>query len=202
MRPDLLSLADAAVVLRVSPERVRQLVVAGDLPGERFGNAWVVPKAAVTSRLHAAAGGGRPLGVGRAWREILDGAVDLGRSGRYLRRAMVVRCEMSRADREYLVTHLGAMEGGVRAAVEYGAGLVESDEFDVYVPRELFDGLHGLVAMVNDAFGSTRLRVVPDAVWGALPPNHVVPRGAVALDLYESGDPRHWSAAEKLLRLG
>jgi hypothetical protein len=41
---ELLPLADAADLLGVSVERVRQLVVGGQLPGQRFGNVWVVPE--------------------------------------------------------------------------------------------------------------------------------------------------------------
>lgn len=37
MPSDLVSLADASSILGVSSERVRQLVVAGDLPAQRFG---------------------------------------------------------------------------------------------------------------------------------------------------------------------
>jgi len=63
---ELVSLVDASAMLGVSPERVRQLVVAGDLPGVRFGTAWAVPKDAVVARRHQANRRGRPLSTKRA----------------------------------------------------------------------------------------------------------------------------------------
>lgn len=68
----------AAVVLR-----------AGDLPGQRLGNAWAVPAEAVVARRQSSRSGGRPLGAVRAWREIIGGDVDLGRLGSSQRRAEV-----------------------------------------------------------------------------------------------------------------
>src|SRR4051795_1842418 len=98
MAGELLSLSDASRVLGVSIERVRQLVVAGDLPGQRFGNAWAVPRDALVARRHYSRRGGRPLNARHAWNELVASRVDLSRPGRYQRRAAVVRCEMSRAD--------------------------------------------------------------------------------------------------------
>jgi len=112
---DLVSLADASSILGVSAERVRQLVVAGDLLAARFGNAWAVPRSALLARRHSSRPGGRPLGVYAAWREIVLGAVDLGRPGRYQRRERVVRGEMSNADLDSLRARVGALQGGVGA---------------------------------------------------------------------------------------
>ena len=145
---DLLSLADASSILGVSSERVRQLVVAGDLPAQRFGNAWAVPMDAVVARRHSARSGGRPLGAVRAWREIVDGDVDLGRPGRYRRRAEVVRCEMGQADLESLPGAVGALISGVRAAIEFGASLIAADARDIYLSRSAFDQRDSLVAAV------------------------------------------------------
>ncbi len=108
MPSNLVSLSDASSILGVSSERVRQLVVAGDLPAQRFGNAWAVPMDAVVARRHASRSGGRPLGAVRAWCEIVRDDVDLGRPGRYRSRADVVRCEMSHADVESLPAAAGA----------------------------------------------------------------------------------------------
>jgi excisionase family DNA binding protein len=196
---ELLSLSDASRLLGVSAERVRQLVVAGDLPGQRFGNAWAVPREAVIARRHNAGRGGRPLGPIRAWRELLAGDVDLSRPGRYQRRAKVVRCEMSRADVEALPGAVGALDGGVRAAVALGTPLVASDERDLYLPRSAFGELGSRVAVVLDPLGPVRVRVVDDDAWALIPLDKLAPRGAIALDLLDSSDPRHWIAAEALL---
>lgn len=199
MPSDLVSLADASSILGVSSERVRQLVVAGDLPGQRFGNAWAVPMDALVARRHSLRSGGRPLNPLRAWSEIVAGHFDLSRPGRYQRRAEVVRCEMSRADMESLPGAAGAFVSGVRGAIEYGESLIASDEHDLYVCRSAFDQLDSHVAVVHDPLGPIRLRVVDDDAWGIISDGEFAPRGAVALDLLDSADPRHWIAAEELV---
>lgn len=196
---ELLSLSDASRLLGVSVERVRQLVVSGDLPGQRFGNAWAVPREAIIARRHHAGRGGRPLGPVRAWRELVAGDIDLGRPGRYQRRAAMVRAEMSRADVDALLAVNGALDGGVRAAIALGSPLVASDERDLYLSRSAFGELGSKVAVVLDPLGPVRLRVVDDDAWVLIPSGELAPRGAIALDLLDSGDPRHWVAAEALL---
>jgi hypothetical protein len=195
---DVVSLFDASGILGVSVERVRQLVVAGDLPGQRFGNAWAVPRDALVARRHSSRPGGRPLGPSRAWREILANEVDLGRPGRYRGRAEVVRCEIGRADVEALSRLFGALASGVRAAIEYGAPVVASDDFDVYLSRSAMDEIDSRTAVVRDQFGPHRLRVVDDDTWAIIPAGALAPRGAVALDLLDSADPRQWIAAEQM----
>ena len=195
---ELLPLADAADLLGVSVERVRQLVVGGQLPGQRFGNVWVVPKDAVAARRHSPGVRGRPLGPVNAWHEILAGSIDLGHLGRYQRRANIIRCEMSRADADALPEMVGALLGGVRAAIKLGEQLADDDSVDLYLSATSFAGLDEHVAYVPDAAGRIGLRVVDDRAWGLLPKGALAPPAAVALDLLESGDPRHWIAADHL----
>jgi hypothetical protein len=199
MPSNLVSLSDASGILGVSSERVRQLVVAGELPAQRFGNAWAVPRDALVARLHSSRPGGRPLGPVRAWHEIVAGEVDLSRPGRYQRRAEIVRCEMSQADLKSLPSAVGALASGVRGAIALGASLIALDDHDLYLSRIAFGQLDSLVAVVRDPLGSIRLRVVEGDAWGVVPPGETAPRGAVALDLLDSADPRHWIAAEDLL---
>ena len=196
---ELLPLADAADLLGVSVERVRQLVVGGRLPGQRFANVWVVPKDAVAARRHSPGVRGRPLGPQRAWQEIIAGSIDLRRPGRYQRRANVIRCEMSRADADALPEMVGALIGGARAAIEYGEQLALDDSVDLYLPVESFRGLEDRVAFVLSPAGRVALRVVDDQAWHHIQNGAFAPRGAVALDLLESGDPRHWIAGEHLV---
>ena len=202
MSSDLVSLSDASSILGVSVERVRQLVVAGDIPGRRFGNAWAVPRDALVARRHVASSGGRPLGPMSAWLEIISGAVDLGRPGRYQRRAHVVRCEMSKADVGSLPRDVGVLVGGVQGAVEYGAALSVIEGGDLYLSQSAFEQLGSLVAYVVDPLGPIRLRIVDDEAWDVIPAGEFAPRGAVALDLLDSADPRHWIAAEQLVDRG
>ncbi len=195
---ELLPLAVVADLLGVSVERVRQLVVGGQLPGQRFGNVWVVPKDAVAARRHSPGVRGRPLSPVNAWHEIIAGSIDLRHPGRYQRRANVIRCEMSRADLAALPELVGAVLGGVRAAIELGEQLADDDSVYLYLSATSFAGLDELVAYVPDVAGRIALRVVDDGAWGLLPKSALAPPAAVALDLLESGDPRHWIAAEHL----
>lgn len=199
---ELLPLADAADLLGVSIERVRQLVVGGQLPGQRFANVWVVPKDAIAARRHSPGVRGRPLGPLRAWHEIIADHVDLQRPGRYQRRAEIVRCEMSRADADALPELVGALIGRVRAAVELGEQLAIDDSVDLYLSAKSFDNLDARVAFVPDVAGRVVLRVVKDDAWRLVPKDAIAPRAAVALDLLESGDPRHWIAGERLVSVG
>ena len=209
MASDLVSLADASQLLGVSAERVRQLVVAGDLPGVRFGNAWAVPRDAVAARRQVSNRRGRPLSERRAWQVIGAGDIDLSNVSRYRNRGVVERYSMSAADAAYLVSDLGAVESGVAGAVFHGELLqAEGAERDLYMSQRVHERLALVAAAVEDPLGSVVLRVVSDEAWrdvealaarsddGRL----VAPAAAVALDLMDSGDARHWVAAENLVQ--
>ncbi len=100
----------------MSSERVRQLVVAGDLPGVRFGNAWAVPRDSITARRQVSNRRGRPLSARRAWESIAAADIDLSNVSRYRNRGEVHRYEMSAADLEFVLLRDGAMVSGVVAA--------------------------------------------------------------------------------------
>ncbi len=206
MGEELISLDQAADLLSVSSERVRQLVNAGILPGVKFGNAWAVPRAAALARRRQQGRKGRPLGALRAWQEICSGRVDLGNLSRYVNRASLLRVQMSRADLEYLSGLPEVMVGGVSGAIALGAPLVDDPERAwLYLEPALFDRLGSLVVHVPDPLGSVNLRVLPAEHPDLRPqrprggPPNPAPPGAVALDLMESPDPRHWLAAEQLV---
>ena len=109
---------------------------------------------------------------------------------------------MSNADVESLPRDAGALVGGVQGAIEYGAPLSVAEGSDVYLARSSFERLGGFVAYVADPLGPIRLRVVDHAAWEIIPPGEFAPRAAVALDLLDSADPRHWIAAEQLVNDG
>jgi excisionase family DNA binding protein len=208
MASELLSLADASVLLGVSSERVRQLVVAGDLPGVRFGNAWAVPRDAIDARRHASNRKGRRLSARRAWESIADNDVDLSNVSRYGNRGDIRRYQMSSVDVAFVSKQQRAMVSGAFAAISYGEPLSAGARSDLYVSRSLHDELKSVVAAAPDQLGAVILRVVPDGLWSYVkglsseqtaPEHRVAPRAAVALDLMESGDPRHWMAAENLI---
>ena len=117
------------------------------------------------------------------------------------------RCQISRADVDVVRSRLSALVSGAQAAVEFGELLPVEERVDLYLSRMAFDELSSMVAMVDDPLGAVVLRVVDDDSWvilDLLPAEFVgvAPRGAVVLDLLESGDPRHWVAAEHLASVG
>jgi len=208
MARELLSLADASALLGVSSERVRQLVVAGDLPGVRFGNAWAVPRDAVAARRQVSNRRGRPLAAGRAWEVIAAGDVDLSNVSRFRNRGLPHRYSMSGADVEHLSSRPRVLVSGVRAAIAYGELLQEdAAEVDLYMAKSELDNMGSVVAAVPDPLGSVVIREVDDDALAAATAASLsdaegvmfAPRAAVALDLVESGDPRHWVAAEHLV---
>ncbi len=77
-------------------------------------------------------------------------------------------------------------------------------EIVLYVSDEIHEVLASIVAGVEDPLGSVVLRIVSDDEWPGVRQvaekaeggRLVAPTGAVALDLMDSGDPRHWVAAE------
>ncbi|MFZ1490014.1 MAG: hypothetical protein WAS51_08730 [Ilumatobacteraceae bacterium] len=105
---------------------------------------------------------------------------------------------MSQADVESLPDAVGALISGVRAAIEFGASLIAADDRDLYLSRSALGQLDSLVAAVPDSLGRIRLRVVDDDAWEIIAGGELAPRGAVALDLLDSADPRRWIAAEGL----
>jgi hypothetical protein len=115
---------------------------------------------------------------------------------------------MSRADIEVLRSRFGALVGGAQAAVAYGELLaVEDAQVDLYLSRAASVAMSAMVALVDDPLGAVSLRVVDDDSWAVVDGSSseiagVAPRGAVVLDLLESGDPRHWIAAEHLAGVG
>lgn len=74
-------------------------------------------------------------------------------------------------------------------------------DVSLYLSASSFARIDSLVAFVPNAEGGVVIRVVDDDVWPAIPKAALAPRAAVALDLLESGDARHWIAGEHLADL-
>ena len=127
---------------------------------------------------------------------------------RYRNRGAMHRYLMSVAEADHLLDCGRAVQSGVAAAIAHGELLsADGAEIDLYVSNDLYESLESFVAAVEDPLGSVVLRVVPDDIWAQVrnaasesgEGQLVAPAAAVALDLMDSGDPRHWVAAEHLL---
>lgn len=56
--PEVITVAQAAEILRVTPRRVQALINVGKLPAQRFGSVWMLLESDV--RQHKPKKGGRP----------------------------------------------------------------------------------------------------------------------------------------------
>lgn len=206
--PALLSAADAADYLRLSPRRVREMCAAGDLAAYRVGGVWVVPRSEVwRERVRAEFSPhsrGRPWSQARAWAvmRLLDGddrAVSLlsapvrsrmrgsPQSSGPKRLLAAVR---DRAEPVPVAVHRSAVEelrgrvvtSGIQAAGIHGHGLTGAAAIDGYIDAAGFERLHELGVRPDDAGGHI-FRVVDDGA--VLEGLSVAPRLAVAADLLD-----------------
>lgn len=135
--------------------------------------------------------------------------MDLGAIGRYGERGEVRRYQMSRGDLAHLAEQRSVLVSGVAGAVGHGELLSpDGSEPVFYLADSMVDQLLSMVAAVPAPLGPVVARVVLDDSRALLIDarlgfpdvgSRLAPRAAVALDLMESGDPRHWEAAGHLI---
>lgn len=220
--PGYLTVAEAAKRLDVTPDRVRRLVRAGELPATRFGRALMVPADAVDLRRSRGSGEGRRLEPANAWAVLYMAAglsvpwvdrKDRWRLGRYLaahrlgdiRDRLVARGRphAHRAHTSVLVAlraDPALMLTGVTGASEARLGLVGgSGEVDAYVAADALDGVVRRHHLRPSREPNVTLRVVPSFTrpW---PPAHVAPLTVIALDLLDSDEPRARQVGTEVLR--
>ncbi|TQM80515.1 excisionase family DNA binding protein [Saccharothrix saharensis] len=225
---DWITVRAAAERLRVSPERVRELVRSGDLEAISPGRDVLVQAEAVTRRANVIKPtAGRPLSPSMAW-AVLSLVSDLKphwvssselvRARRYARRplsewprllagrAQVHRVRMPGPARKRVRSLTGVAVGGQWAARLHGANLVlpEGEPDEWYTTPAAFAALR---AMKGIGWQSTSPDVVIHVVPDSLPPAVVaqvfaevtVSRGTAAADLLDLGDDRSRRAAAELL---
>src|SRR6266498_3628180 len=210
----LLSVADAARQLGVSPDRVRELVRSGQLDAERVGRAVLVSADAVRRRLEIVQPAvGRPLSPRMAWAFLwqLSGArapwlapAERSRINKYARRlpveqwpsrlanrADVHRTRMLPGPLRRLREDPRAVLGGVAAASHYGVDLVsDAEDVELYVEPECF---HELVerkrVSLDPQVPNVLVRVPFSAEVLHFSDEHAgfAPPAAVAADLADSG---------------
>ena len=220
---DVVSVAEAAEYLDVSPRRVRQLLVDELLVGHQLGREWAIERRSLENL-------GRHRGlVGRPWRARSAWAVlaiahgdssglsplDRSRAGRRLAEhglaglvaRLGARAELRRfyghpSVLEALAVEPDVVSAGVSAAAEYGADIVASGFLEAYVPEERVAALVRQYGLDPDAERpNIILRVVGDSVWPFAPEIAVAPRPVVAVDLLEADDERSRRAGAELAQL-
>jgi excisionase family DNA binding protein len=209
------SVAEAAVALGVSPQRVRQLIRNGALPALRVGGRWLLD-ARVLDGVHRSPQPGRPLEPRNAWGLLLlaEGVeapwldrVERSRLRARLRRrprlADVVRWSRRRAEMQRFRAHgaalprIAAFPGTVRTATSAtGHDLLDLGSSHVYVPSEDVPRLVREFALEPDVAGNVVVRS-PVGVWPFADASEAGP-ATVAADLWELADPRSRRAADRL----
>ncbi len=204
----------------MSPRRIRQMLAAGKLSGQRLGREWVIdPRGLERSRLHRQPVG-RPWNASSAWLllalangdELEVDPVERSRAKKRLAEHGLIalasrlgaRAELRRAYGHpavlgRLAEDSDVVRAGVSAAADYGADIVASNEFEGYVPARMLRQLVDRYALDKDAEQpNIVLRVVADDAWPFLAGVKVAPRPVVALDLLEADDERSRRAGAEL----
>lgn len=218
----MLGVAEAAVMLDVSPRRVRQMLADGVLAGERVGRAWVIGSEQLHQAGHRRREAGRPWSAASAWAVLAmaDGEkpilspVERSRARKRLAKGLqsVSSRLGARSDRRWFYAHHsvldrlpdvpGVVRAGISACSAHGVDLVVGEEFDGYVRDRDLDGLVSRCGLDSDAARpNVLLRVVDNAVWPFQPCQSSAGRAVVAVDLWESDDPRTQRAGAELLSL-
>ena len=214
---DILTAAEAADMLGVTPGRVRALISSGTLPARRIGNSWALPRGPVLARTYRTVKAGRPLSAAAAWESILSGIADINDAARYENRGRPVRFHSQGNIAVRAAAALGGLLSGTLAAQQHlepaswdmAVGIPEADDQqDVYLPESAAEDLIQFVAWPPDGFGRAVVRIVPDSLWGGVmatssPPAapdslRLAPPLAVALDLWHHTGARSYDAAVTL----
>ena len=210
-----LAVNDAAVVLGISPRRVRALAAAGTLPARRVGNAWLV---SIDERAPARPPG-RRFSARSAWAVLGLGEHRLSRSERARaldRRARLLELPRSalanRAEVHRLYAHPGVrgrlaadprfLRSGVSASERYGADVLAAEQLEGFVREESLGALRRHYGLIDPPGGvATNLIVrVPRPDWPFGDDLDVAPLLVVVADLLDAGDERSVRAATALLR--
>jgi hypothetical protein len=220
----LISIADAAGVLEVSPARLRLLAANGDLPAEKIAGRWLVDRGDVERRRRRGGARGRRFAPQNAWALLrlasgeetagvdpiarsrlrrglaLEGLVAL--APRLERRAEVRRYDGHSGEIAHVLSDRRLVLSGISAARAVGLDVMAGMEADGYLSAsELGDFVdHHVLDPVAPGVGNVTLRVVPEEVWANfLEGLSRAPEAAVALDLADEADPRSRAAGEDLL---
>ena len=215
----MLSVAESAEILGITPQAVRDLIAAGELDAQRIGRMFVVPRHQVELLARAPRPVGRPLAPATAWQLIAvlsgrsPGSVGTARAGRLRERLcrgnaaeLAARLRVrARAQDLDLTTGTWRRLLEDPRVVPSGAGL--SLTLDAYVAAEALPAVVERYGLRPVGDGQSRasfvLRVVPRSVPAALAPRR--PRTSEAaqlLDAFDSADAdRHSEGSHGFARL-
>jgi len=221
---DLVSVPEAARLLKLSPARVRVMASKGQLPAAKVADRWVVERRVVELRRQQNPPRGRRFTPRNSWAILLLASgcevpaldpVDRSRLRKAIRleglrglaprlgaRAEIALYKAHPGEIPYMLEDQALLRSGVSAAGSVDAGLLPGREADGYIAAarlQKFVTEHALSPA--DVDGNVRLRVVSPDVWVGLELGGLfAPPAAVALDLAEEADPRSQAAGRNALR--
>jgi hypothetical protein len=213
---DLFPVPEAARELGVTNARVRAMLDAGRLDGEKLGGRWLVYGTSIRNRQREAPARGRQLGSANAWAilfmasgeaapwvtapersrllRLLDDRGLVGLRGRFRDRAAQRAYRAHPGVLEQLAEVPGVVRTGISAAAAHGLDLVAGHEVDLYVrASEVPDIVTGFALTelgAGDGPGNVKLRAIPEGVWPCGEGVTLAPVAVTALDLSEDPDSR------------
>lgn len=219
----MMSVQEAAALLELSPQRIRQIAAEGKLGARKFGSVWVLDRDAVraTRRIRPAPRQGRRLSARSAWAvlSLLDGEELKGYSRSEIQRARVRASEIVDSEPGYLAAraqghayraHPGVLKrlafddrfvlGGLLSQSDADPAVVAHDLVEGYVRRANLGGIvseYGLAA--SSAYEANVVIRVPNGRW-PLGERGRVPEAGAAADLIDSADPRSIEAGRAIFR--
>lgn len=225
--PGWIPVHQAAEVLHVSRDQVRDLVNAGALEGIKPGRELLVSSESVAHRAASSPGPGRPLSLSSAWAVLWTVSGDIPRwasSSERVRirryaarplsqwsRLLVNRAQVHRVRvPQPLINRVGSLSevvrGGESAAQAHGANLMLTGaaRHEFYLSPAVLQTIRGMKGIGwQTPNPNVLLRVVPAAapaeVRSGLSTLATVPAAVAAADLLDLGDDRSRRAAAELL---
>jgi len=216
---NLLSAADAALQLDLDPSRVRAMAHSGQLVAKKIGGRWLIDQSSVEHRRESEVVDGRPFSAPNAWALL---CLAEGESVDWVSRSALSRLRSalrnrglhglaprlrSRAQPMYLRAHPAALDrmasepdvvrAGVSAASGVGIDVLPSEELDVYLPSGRVEDVVSKYGLEASDRPNVVLRVIADV--DPFPWQDCVGPAVVAIDLFESHDPRSRRAAQQFL---
>lgn len=217
---DAIPASEAAHSLGLSIQRVRALVAEGNLPGQKVAGRWFVDRASVERRRRGRKLSGRPFSPAHAWGLIAlaeGGHADwLDSSNRsrlrrrlreqsmqdiqpaLARRARRLEFRAHASDLSRIEAERDVVRGGASAASEHRLEIVVPGVLEAYVPARRLSQLQRRYRLQPSADANVILRVV-DGPWPFSSGQHIAPRLAAALDLFENDDERSHRAGQRAM---
>ena len=217
-----LSVADAAGLLGVSPQRVRAMIHSGHLDAAKIGDSWLVSAQAVSRLRRRPAPSGRPFAPHNAWALLLlasgeplppsksspppspwmrwylanraAGAVWPDLAPRLRSRASIHRLRAHPSDLARLASEPQVVRTGVSAAEDHAFDVAAPGILEAYLPASRLPALRKKYLLEPSDSPNVLLHVV-ESGWPFAKDRRVAPPLIAALDLLDSGDERSQRAA-------